>query len=67
MYCILDLETTGINQYSDEPIEIGAILVSPNLQIVDKFHSYIQIPNDLRFSESARRTHGLNENFLRNK
>lgn len=67
MYCILDLETTGINQFYDQPIEIGAILVDKNLKVIDKFHSYIQIPETLNFSISAKKTHGLDENFLRNK
>lgn len=67
MYCILDLETTGINQFQDQPIEIGAILVNESFQIVKRYHSYINIPNSLNFSDSARRTHGLNEFFLRNK
>lgn len=67
MYCILDLETTGINQFRDQPIEIGAILVDQNFEIIDRFHSYMQISSDLRFTDSARKTHGLTENFLSNK
>jgi len=67
MYCILDLETTGINQFHDQPIEIGAILVDKNLLVIDRFHSYMKIPQNLRFTSSARNTHGLSESFLFNK
>ncbi|ENU17007.1 3'-5' exonuclease [Acinetobacter lwoffii] len=67
MYCVLDLETTGINQFYDQPIEIGAILVDKNLKILDRFHSYMHIPETLKFSNSAKETHGLDESFLRNK
>ncbi|MFV5592717.1 PolC-type DNA polymerase III [Acinetobacter junii] len=67
MYCILDLETTGINQFKDQPIEIGAILVDEAYNIIDEFHSYIHISEDVIFSNSARKTHGLQESFLFNK
>lgn len=67
MYCVLDLETTGINQFEDQPIEIGAILVDQKFQIVDKFHSYIRISENLKFSDSAKKTHGLKEIFLKGK
>jgi DNA polymerase III subunit epsilon len=67
MYCILDLETTGINQFYDQPIEIGAVLVDETLQKIDRFHSYIHIPETLKFSTSAKKTHGLDESFLSNK
>lgn len=67
MYCILDLETTGINQLHDQPIEIGALLVNHNFEVIDVFHSHIQIPQNLRFSVSARKTHGINESFLIDK
>ncbi|MEG0482986.1 MAG: 3'-5' exonuclease [Acinetobacter sp.] len=67
MYCIVDLETTGINQFYDQPVEIGAILINNNFKMVDSFHSYIKISENLRFSDSARKTHGLDEFFLENK
>lgn len=66
MLCFLDLETTGINQFLDQPIEIGALLVSNDLKIINKFHSYIALDKQLKFSESSKKTHGLEESFLDN-
>ncbi len=40
-YCLLDIETTGLDASFDDAIEIAIIKVSNN-QIVDKFHTYIK-------------------------
>ena len=40
VFCIVDLETTGINAKTDMIIEVGIVKVS-NFKIVDKFHQIV--------------------------
>jgi len=35
--CFIDFETTGVDVFRDEPIEIGAVLVDDNLKIIKQF------------------------------
>lgn len=44
-YCVLDIETTGLNPAYDEIIEVGALKIKDN-QVIDKFQSLVQ-PDDL--------------------
>lgn len=67
MYCFLDLETTGIDQFSDQPIELGALLVSKDLIVKKSFHSYMRLDESISFSTSSRLAHGLKETFLKDQ
>ncbi|WP_027385163.1 3'-5' exonuclease [Chryseobacterium gregarium] len=59
MICFIDFETTGIDVFKDRAIEIGAILVNENLQIVNEYHSYINPDFKRKFKASAIKTHGI--------
>ena len=39
--CFIDFETTGIDFFKDQPLELGALLVNKDLEIIEKFHSLI--------------------------
>lgn len=67
MWCFLDLETTGVNLFQDHTIEIGALLVNENFEIVNKFHSFIKPDKTINFSNSSKQVHGLNESFFIDK
>lgn len=67
MFCFLDTETTGINLFQDHVLEIGAILVDDNYEIVKEFHSYIKPDRDVSFSKSSKNTHGMKESFFKDK
>ncbi|MGX2713619.1 3'-5' exonuclease [Acinetobacter baumannii] len=67
MLCFLDVETTGVNLFQDHAIEIGAILVDENFQIVKEFHSFIKPDRTISFSNSSKKVHGLEEDFFYDK
>lgn len=67
MWCFLDLETTGINLFQDHTIEIGAVLVDENFQIIKKFHSFIKPNKTITFSNASKKVHGLDESFFEDK
>lgn len=67
MFCILDLETTGVNLFQDHTLEIGAILVDENFQILNKFHSFVKPDKSVSFSNSSKQVHGLDESFFFDK
>lgn len=53
--CFLDFETTGINVFIDEPIQIGAVLINTNLEIEQTFLSYIRLPSKDTYDELLKR------------
>ena len=59
MICFLDFETTGIDVFKDHPIEIGAVLVNDNLEIIKEFHSFINPNRKRKFKATAVNTHGV--------
>ncbi len=53
MICFIDFETTGIDVFRDEPIEIGAILVDESFTIRNEFSSRITLKKSTYFSKRA--------------
>jgi len=51
--CFLDFETTGVIDYISDPIEIGAVLVDENLEVISSFVSRIRPLSKQAFSEEA--------------
>lgn len=62
--CFVDFETTGIDLINDYPIEVGAVLVDSNLNIVNGFHSLIKPNNSFSIKESAYKVHGIDEQTI---
>lgn len=62
--CFLDFETSGIDVYTDSPIEMGALLVDTNGEYISEFHSYIRPRTDAKFSKEAIKVHGLHKKDL---
>ena len=62
--CFLDFETSGIDVYTDSPIEIGAVLLETNGEIISEFHSFIKPRTDAKFSKEAIKVHGINKEDL---
>ncbi|WP_180006431.1 MULTISPECIES: 3'-5' exonuclease [unclassified Acinetobacter] len=67
MWCFLDLETTGVNLFQDHTLEIGAILVNENFQIVNEYHSFVKPDKNVNFSNASKQVHGLHESFFDDK
>lgn len=57
--CIIDFETTGVDVFKDNPIELGAILISEEWEIKAKYHSYIKPRTKRSFSISSKNIHGI--------
>jgi len=64
--CFLDFETTGVDVFKDNPIEIGAVLVDEKNQILKEFHSLIEPRTKRAISANALSIHGLNIKSLLN-
>ena len=63
--CFLDFETTGVNVFYDEPIQIGAILVNEELEIIGEFSSLINIDKEIGITQDAFLIHGMNRDYLK--
>jgi len=62
--CFIDFETTGLNLIKDYPIEIGAVLVDSNLDIIKKFQSYIKPTNSFEIEAPSFNIHGISEEIV---
>jgi len=62
--CFLDFETTGINVFYDQPLQIGAVLVDSDLNIITEFTSFINPIIKVDISETAANIHGINYEML---
>lgn len=55
----IDFETTGINVFNSDPIELGSVYVDENLKILNTFSSFIRPRITSRMKVSSIETHGL--------
>lgn len=60
---ILDLETTGKNPHTDEPVEIGAVRLQPGGKV--SYFWRIVNPGPIDIDPSAEATHGLSRYMVR--
>lgn len=65
--CFIDFETTGVDVFKDNPIELGAVLVNSKGTIIKKFHCFIKPRTQRRMSKSAKQIHGLSFGDLLSK
>lgn len=66
MICFIDFETTGIDVFRDEPIEIGAVLVNDELEVLKEFSSKITIQKSTYLTKRAYNIHNISVEVLRN-
>lgn len=64
--CFIDFETTGIDVFKDNPIELGAVLVNSSGKVLEKFSSLIRPRTKRSFSAAAKSIHGLDHSQLLN-
>lgn len=43
MYVVFDLETTGINSRENQIIEIGAVALGINFEVIDRFQTFVDL------------------------
>ena len=56
----IDFETTGSDAINDYPLHFGAVLINiPGFQIIKKFESYIQPPQNTRSTKIAYSIHRI--------
>ncbi|MDP4145274.1 MAG: 3'-5' exonuclease [Bacillota bacterium] len=61
---IFDVESTGVDVTEDEIIQIAAIKVNKNGQIIEKFERFLKNNKSV---ESSEHVHGFSDEFLREK
>ena len=64
-YCVIDIETTGINILSDDIIEIAAIKVSDD-KIISEFSSLVCLDTKLTVPKAATIINGITTDMLKN-
>ena len=64
-YCVIDLETTGLDSNYDEIIELSAIKVVNN-KIVDKFSSLASLEHTSSLSDYIVKLTGITDDMLKN-
>lgn len=62
-YVILDFETTGLDCNVDAILEVGAIAIDANLNVIDSFHRMIE-PAHLIMNDFVRDMHTKNDLLL---
>jgi len=65
MICFIDFETTGIDVFRDEPIEIGAILVNDKLEIICEYSSRISLRKSVYLTKRAFKIHNISVEDLK--
>ena len=65
--CFIDFETTGVNVFRDEPMEIGAVLIDDDFEILKKFKSRIRIEKKVHLRKSAYMIHNITAQDLLNE
>lgn len=63
-YIVIDIETTGLDPYFDEIIEIGALKIENN-HIVDSFNSLIKLPYNGKLSPFIEKLTGISNEMLK--
>ena len=64
--CFIDFETTGHNPCLHYPIQVGAVLVTEELEITKNFCSFIRPPSDARNTDIAYKFHQIELSRLKN-
>ncbi|MBN1114398.1 MAG: 3'-5' exonuclease, partial [Oligoflexia bacterium] len=63
-YVILDIETTGLDPQKNRIIEVGAIRIDRDLNIISRYHSLVNPRQHIPY-EITVLTHGLNDDLVR--
>lgn len=56
-YAVIDLETTGLDQWRSEVLEIACIVLDEEFKEISTFHEYVR--PEYSWSEDAKRVHGI--------
>lgn len=64
--CFIDFETSGVDVFRDEPIEIGAILIDDHFNVIKKFSSRIKVERNVYLKQSAYKIHNISQLDLLN-
>lgn len=60
----VDTETTGLSPLTDRILQIAAVKVNEEFDIIDSMNFYIRPSGEYQISESAHAVHGLTEEFI---
>lgn len=61
----VDCETTGLDPSVDRMVEIAVMIVNPvNLEVLDRFSSFIALPDECPFPEEVSKINGITRSML---
>lgn len=63
-YLVIDLETSGIRPWENAIIQIGALALDSELDIVASFNKFVKFPENKKWDLEAAKVHGLTVEFL---
>lgn len=64
MYTVLDFETTGLIPQTEQVIEIGALKLSPNFEVLGQFQTKVALNDGMILSEFIINYTGIQPNHL---
>lgn len=63
-YLVIDVETSGVKAWENGLIQLGAIALDSELEIVDTFNSYVIPPKDTIWDKESEEVHKITKKFL---
>ncbi|WP_081790123.1 exonuclease domain-containing protein [Gordonia alkanivorans] len=64
-FVAIDLETTGVSAHTHRIVELGAVKMHPNGEVIDRFSHVVNPGNDVPLPRSAERVHHISAHEIR--
>jgi DNA polymerase III epsilon subunit-like protein len=63
-YLVIDTETSGVKAWENGLIQLGAIALDSQMEIVEEFNYYVLPPENLVWDENAAKVHNISKQTL---
>lgn len=60
-YLVIDTETTGLSPYKHGLIQLAALALDREMQVLDKYCQYVKPPSDKEIDEQAMQINGISQ------
>ena len=63
-YLVIDTETSGIHAYENGLIQLAALALDNQLEVLEEFNEYVKPPEGVVFSEESSLIHGISQESI---